>query len=36
MDTSEDGFYLRELAPDVSYEEVIEKTDANVIDKRSK
>ncbi len=36
MDTSEDGFYLRELAPDVSYEEVIEKTDAKVIDKRSK
>jgi 3-oxoacid CoA-transferase subunit B len=36
MDTSEDGFYLRELAPNVSYEEVIEKTDAKVIDKRSK
>jgi 3-oxoacid CoA-transferase subunit B len=36
MDTSEDGFHLRELAPDVSYEEVIEKTDAKVIDKRSK
>jgi acyl CoA:acetate/3-ketoacid CoA transferase beta subunit len=36
MDTSTDGFYLRELAPDVSLDEVIEKTDAQVIDKRSK
>lgn len=36
MDTSSDGFILRELAAGVSFEEVIEKTDAKVIDKRSK
>ena len=36
MDTSSDGFILRELAAGVSFEEVIEKTDATVIDKRSK
>ncbi len=36
MDTSPDGFILRELAAGVSFEEVIEKTDAKVIDKRSK
>jgi 3-oxoacid CoA-transferase subunit B len=36
MDTSPEGFILRELAPGVSFEEVIEKTDAKVIDKRSK
>lgn len=36
MDTSPDGFILRELADGVSLEEVIEKTDAKVIDKRSK
>jgi 3-oxoacid CoA-transferase subunit B len=36
MDTSSEGFILRELAAGVSFEEVIEKTDATVIDKRSK
>jgi 3-oxoacid CoA-transferase subunit B len=36
MDTSSQGFILRELAAGVSFEEVIEKTDATVIDKRSK
>jgi len=36
MDTSSDGFILRELAAGVSFEEVIDKTDAKVIDKRSK
>lgn len=36
MDTSSEGFILRELAAGVSFEEVIEKTDAIVIDKRSK
>jgi 3-oxoacid CoA-transferase subunit B len=36
MDTSPEGFILRELAPGVSFEEVIEKTEATVIDKRSK
>ena len=36
MDTSCEGFILRELAAGVSFEEVIEKTDATVIDKRSK
>jgi acyl CoA:acetate/3-ketoacid CoA transferase beta subunit len=36
MDTSTDGFILRELADGVSLEEVQDKTDAKVIDKRSK
>ena len=36
MDTSMDGFLLRELAEGVSLEEVQEKTDATIIDKRSK
>ncbi len=36
MDTSSDGFILRELADGVSLEEVQDKTDAKVIDKRSK
>ena len=36
MDTSTDGFLLRELAEGVSLEEVQEKTDATIIDKRSK
>lgn len=36
LDTSSQGFILRELAAGVSFEEVIEKTDATVIDKRSK
>jgi 3-oxoacid CoA-transferase subunit B len=36
MDTSSEGFILRELAAGVSFEEVIEKTDATVIDRRSK
>lgn len=36
MDTSSEGFILRELAAGVSFEEVIEMTDATVIDKRSK
>ncbi len=36
MDTSMDGFLLRELADGVSLEEVQEKTDATIIDKRSK
>jgi 3-oxoacid CoA-transferase subunit B len=36
MDTSSQGFILRELAAGVSFEEVIEMTDATVIDKRSK
>jgi acyl CoA:acetate/3-ketoacid CoA transferase beta subunit len=31
-----DGFLLRELAEGVSLEEVQEKTDATIIDKRSK
>jgi 3-oxoacid CoA-transferase subunit B len=35
MDTSDEGFLLRELAPGVSFEEVIENTAAQVIDKRS-
>jgi len=35
MDTSDEGFLLRELAPGVSFEEVIEHTAAQVIDKRS-
>jgi len=35
MDTSDDGFLLRELAPGVSLEEVIENTAAHVIDRRS-
>ena len=34
FDTSPEGFILRELAPDVTLEEVIESTDAPVIDKR--
>jgi 3-oxoacid CoA-transferase subunit B len=36
MDTSAEGFILRELATGVSFEEVLDKTDATVIDKRSK
>ena len=36
MDTSPEGFILREIAAGVSFEEVLEKTDATVIDKRSK
>ena len=36
MDTSPEGFILREIAVGVSFEEVLEKTDATVIDKRSK
>lgn len=36
MDTSMDGFLLRELVEGVSLEEVQEKTDATIIDKRSK
>ena len=36
MDTSMDGFLLRELADGVSLEEVQEKTGAPIIDKRSK
>lgn len=36
MDTSTDGFILRELADGVSLEKVQDKTDAKVIDKRSK
>ena len=35
IDTSDDGFLLRELAPGVSLEEVIENTAAHVIDRRS-
>ena len=35
MDTSNDGFLLRELAPGVSLEEVIENTASQVIDRRS-
>ena len=35
MDTSDEGFLLRELAPGVSLEEVIEHTTAQVIDRRS-
>ena len=35
MDTSDEGFLLRELAPGVSLEEVIEHTAAQVIDRRS-
>jgi len=34
FDTSPEGFILRELAPDVTLEEVIKSTDAPVIDKR--
>jgi acyl CoA:acetate/3-ketoacid CoA transferase beta subunit len=36
MDTSAEGFILRELATGVTFEEVLDKTDATVIDKRSK
>jgi 3-oxoacid CoA-transferase subunit B len=36
MDTSAEGFILRELAAGVTFEEVLDKTDATVIDKRSK
>ena len=36
MDTSAEGFILRELATGVSFEEVLDKTDATVIDQRSK
>lgn len=36
MDTSPEGFILREIAAGVSFEEVLEKTDAIIIDKRSK
>ena len=36
MDTSPEGFILREIAAGVSFEEVLEKTNATVIDKRSK
>jgi acyl CoA:acetate/3-ketoacid CoA transferase beta subunit len=36
MDTSMDGFILRELADGVSLDEVKDKTDAKIIDKRSK
>jgi 3-oxoacid CoA-transferase subunit B len=36
MDTSAEGFILRELATGVTFEEVLDKTDARVIDKRSK
>ena len=35
MDTSPEGFILRELAAGITIEEVLEKTDATVIDKRS-
>jgi 3-oxoacid CoA-transferase subunit B len=35
MDTSQEGFILRELVDGVSLEEVLEKTDAPIIDKRS-
>jgi 3-oxoacid CoA-transferase subunit B len=36
MDTSPEGFILRELAPGVEFDEVVAKTDATVFDKRSK
>jgi 3-oxoacid CoA-transferase subunit B len=36
VDTSPEGFILRELAPGVEFDEVVAKTDATVIDKRSK
>ena len=36
MDTSPEGFILREIAAGVSFEEVLDKTNATVIDKRSK
>jgi len=36
MDTSPEGFLLRELAPGVEFDEVAVKTDATVFDKRSK
>jgi 3-oxoacid CoA-transferase subunit B len=36
MDTSPEGFLLRELAPGVEFDEVVVKTDATVFDKRSK
>jgi 3-oxoacid CoA-transferase subunit B len=36
MDTSNEGFILRELAPGVEIEEVIAKTQTTVLDKRSK
>jgi len=35
MDTSPNGFLLRELAPDVTFEDVVNNTDAQVIDSRS-
>ena len=35
LDTSSEGFYLRELAPGVTLEDVLNNTDATVIDKRS-
>jgi len=35
MDTSSEGFLLRELAPFVTFEDVVKNTDAKVIDKRS-
>jgi len=35
MDTSPNGFLLRELAPDVTFEDVVNNIDAQVIDSRS-
>ena len=34
LDTSPEGFLLRELAPNITFDEIVEKTDAVVIDKR--
>lgn len=34
MDTSEEGFILREIAPEVTLDEIISKTEAVVIDRR--